>query len=305
MSITRANLVLLLTALIWGVSFIYQKAAMEYMGPFSFNAFRFLLGGLVLLPLIGWRKKQNTSPPNRKRKTNTTAMIKGGVLAGAILFIGAGLQQAGIQYTTIGNTGFITGLYIVFVPIIGLFLGHRYKNGIWGAVAMACLGLYLLSGMDGFNMAYGDLLVLVGAVFWAAHVLVVDHMSDHHDQIKFAALQFFTCSALSYLAALYMDDKAILFTFDEWKWVIMSGIMAVGIGYTLQVIGQTVSPPAQAAVIMSLESVFAAIAGYFYFDEILSTKALIGCALMFAGCLLAQRYPPLLIHDPQPSRATN
>ncbi len=286
MTVTRSNLILLLAAFIWGVSFIFQKDAMAYMGPFSFNAFRFLLGGLVLLPLIGWRK-------HKARKSHSPALIKGSVAAGALIFLGAGFQQTGIQYTTIGNTGFITGLYIIFVPIISLFMGNRYARGIWLAVAMASFGLYLLSGMDGFTMAYGDLLVLIGAIFWAFHVIIVDHMSDNHDQIKFAALQFFACAALSYLAALYVGDKAILLSFDEWKWVIISGILAVGLGYTLQVIGQTTSPPAQAAVIMSLEAAFAAIAGYFYYGEILSSKALIGCILMFTGCLLTQRFPPL------------
>ncbi len=286
MTVTRANLILLLAAFIWGVSFIFQKDAMEYMGPFSFNAFRFFLGGLVLLPLIRWRKKGEREP-------YSPALMKGAFLAGVLIFFGAGFQQIGIQYTTIGNTGFITGLYIVFVPIISLFFGHRYGNGIWFAVALACGGLYLLSGMDGFTMSYGDSLVLVGSIFWAFHVIVVDHMANNHDQLKFAALQFFVCAAFSYLAAIYMGDKVMLFTFDEWKWVIISGVLAVGMGYTLQVVGQTTSPPAQAAVIMSLEAVFAALAGYFYFEEILSIKALIGCILMFAGCLLTQRYPPL------------
>lgn len=287
MTIARSNLLLLLAALIWGSSFIFQKDAMAYMGPFSFNAFRFMLGALILLPLIGLRAK------TKARESKTPALMIGAFIAGALIFLGAGFQQFGIQYTTIGNTGFITGLYIAFVPILSLFLGYRYRHGIWFAVTLACIGLYLLSGMNGLTIAYGDLLVLIGAIFWAIHVIVIDHMTDHHDQIKFAALQFMVCSLLSYCAALYVGDKAFLFTFDEWKWVIISGILAVGIGYTLQVVGQTTSPPTQAAVIMSLEAVFAAIAGYFYYGEILDFRALLGCALMFTGCLLTQLYPPL------------
>lgn len=297
MSVSRSNLVLLLAAFIWGVSFVFQKIAMEYMGPFSFNAFRFLLGGLVLLPLIGWRSKR----PAKNKKPSSPALFGGGMLAGVLIFMGAGFQQTGIQYTTIGNTGFITGLYIIFVPVISLFMGHRYRHGIWGAIAIACLGLYLLSGMKDFTMAHGDFLVLMGAVCWAFHVIVVDHMAGSHDQIKFASLQFFACSALSYIVALYMDDKAMLVTFDQWKWVIISGVLAVGLGYTLQVIGQAVSPPVQAAVIMSLESIFAAIAGYFYYGEILGFWALVGCGLMFTGCLLSQLYPPLRKLQPSPS----
>lgn len=301
MTVTRSNFIILLAASIWGVSFVFQKAAMEYMGPFSFNAFRFFLGGLILLPLIGWRNGKE----RKIQKPYSSRLMIGAVLAGALIFLGAGFQQTGIQYTTIGNTGFITGLYIIFVPIISLFTGHRYKSGLWFAIALACLGLYLLSGMDGLNMAYGDFLVLLGAVFWAFHVIVVDHMSDNHDPIKFAALQFFACAILSYIAALYMDDKAILLTFDEWKWVIVSGVFAVGLGYTLQVIGQINSPPSQAAVIMSLEAVFAATAGYLFYDEILDLRALTGCALMFIGCLLTQRFPPLPKKEPHPSPTTN
>jgi len=299
MSIARSNLVLLLTAFIWGMSFIFQKIAMDYMGPFSFNAFRFLIGGLVLLPMIGGQ------PGKKAHRVWSPGLIKGAMLAGALIFLGAGFQQTGIQYTTLGNTGFITGLYIIFMPVISLFIGHRYKFGIWGAIAIACLGLYLLSGMAGFTMAYGDFLVLIGAVFWAFHVIVVDHMSNNHNRIGFAALQFFACAGLSYLAALYAGDKALLIIWDGWKWVMISGVLAVGLGYTLQVIGQTASPPAQAAIIMSLESIFAAMAGYVYFDEILGPKALIGAALMFAGCLLTQRYPPLPAKKFQPSRMTN
>ncbi len=289
MSITRANFILLLAAFIWGISFIFQKLAMEYMGPFSFNAFRFLLGGLVLLPIIQRHKQRKLPSP----KPYSVTLIRGAILAGSLIFFGASFQQMGIQYTTIGNTGFITGLYIIFVPLISLFLGHRYNRGIWLAIAMACSGLYLLSGMNGLTLAQGDFLVLIGAFFWAFHVIVVDHMASNHDQLKFAALQFFICAFLSYLAALYTGDKAFLLSFNEWKWVIVSGIFAVGLGYTLQVIGQTTSPPAQAAIIMSLESIFAALAGYFYFNELIDLRASIGCGLMFLGCLWTQRYPPL------------
>ncbi|MCF8474203.1 MAG: DMT family transporter [Emcibacter sp.] len=301
MSVTRSNSILLLAAFIWGVSFIFQKDAMAYMGPFSFNAFRFLLGGLILLPLA----RLEINGHGRTHKPYSPALIRGSLLAGFLIFLGSGFQQTGIQYTTIGNTGFITGLYIIFVPIMSLFLGYRYKKGLWLAILIACVGLYLLSGMNGFTMAYGDLLVLIGAIFWASHVIVVDHMADNHDQIKFAALQFFACAIFSYLAALYVGDKVMLFTFDEWKWVIASGILAVGIGYTLQVLAQTSSPPAQAAIIMSLESVFAAITGYFYYNEILSVSAMMGCVLIFTGCLLTQLYPPIQIKGDQPSRATN
>jgi len=301
MTITRANFILLLVSFIWGISFVFQREAMNYMGPFTFNAFRFLLGGLVLLPLIfkSGRHKRENGRSSRK------SMLKGALIAGALMFCGAGFQQYGIQHTSLANVGFITGLYIVFVPIIGIFMGQRYKHGIWLAILIAAAGLYLLSGVDGFQMAYGDILVLMGAIFWAFHVIVIDHMSSNHDQVSFAAMQFFACALLSYGAALATGDKAILLTLAEWKWVLVSGFVAVGLGYTLQVIGQTISPPTQAAVIMSLEAVFAALAGYIVYDETLGTKALIGCALMLGGCLMAQLFPPLNNKDVQPSRATN
>jgi len=263
------------------------------MGPFSFNAFRFLLGGLFLLPLVALRKKNKQIKP----KASSPALLKGGLIAGSLLFLGASFQQTGIQYTTIGNTGFITGLYIIFVPVISLFLGVRYHHKIWFAVALACAGLYLLSGMNGLHISDGDFLVLLGAIFWALHVIIVDHMSSRHDQIKFAALQFFTCAILSYLAAISTGDKMILLTFEEWKWVIVSGFLAIGIGYTLQVIGQTTSPAAQSAVILSLEAVFAALAGYVFYHEILGFRGYLGCGLMFIGCLLTQRYPPINLNE--------
>ncbi len=290
----QANGVLLFTAMIWGFGFIFQKYAMEYIEPFSFNAFRYIIGGLCLLPLVYFRSKSKSSKSKKRPPEKTSpALIKGAIIAGAAMFIGASLQQFGLLKTTVTNVSFITGLYIVIVPIIGLFLGHRYKAGIWVAISIAAGGLYLLSGMEGLSMGEGDFLVLCSTVSWACHVLLIDHLSGKFDGIKIAAGQFFACAAFSLIAAIYSNEKIIFTAWNEWKWVIASGLLPIGIGFTLQVVAQKYSPPAQAAIILSLESVFGAAAGYLFLEEILSFNGLIGAALMLAGCVLAQLFPPL------------
>jgi drug/metabolite transporter (DMT)-like permease len=209
------------------------------------------------------------------------------------MFIGASLQQFGLLKTTVTNVSFITGLYIVIVPLIGLFLGHRYKSGIWFAISIAAIGLYLLSGMGGFTIKEGDFLVFCSCFSWACHVLIIDYLSDRYDGLKIAAGQFFACAIFSFIAALFMGDNLILTTWNEWKWIIASGTLATGVGFTLQIIGQKYTPPAQAAIILSLESVFGALAGYLFFAEILSLQGFIGAGLMLLGCILAQFFPPL------------
>ncbi|WP_138380663.1 DMT family transporter [Luteithermobacter gelatinilyticus] len=285
----RPNLLLTLAALIWGVGFVFQKEAMAHMGPFMFNGLRFLIGGGVLLPLIYLQRHKRQRYGTRLSRP----LLRGAGLAGTIMFAAAALQQFGIVHTTVTNTGFITGLYMILVPVLGWFLGHRYRPGIWGAVLMACVGLYLLSGAGQVMPAYGDMLVFAGAVCWAAHVLTIDHLTTQYDQILIAMIQFMICGLLSCLAAFLAGETLPVTSAAAWTWILLSGILAVGIAFTLQVVGQAVAPPAQAAMLMNLEAVFAAAAGYMFFGEYLTPLALTGCALMLAGCVLAQRYPPL------------
>jgi len=289
MVLTRGNILLFGAALLWGFGFLFQKYGSEHMGPFAFNAFRFFLGALVVLPVIYFTRPSNKNKTQAKPLTKYTFI--GGICAGFAMFLAAFFQQYGIAYTTISNAGFITGLSVMFVPALGFFLKHRYPVGTWASIMLSCFGLYLLTGVDILQTSNGDFWILISAAFWAVHVLTIDKLTNHHRLLVIAAIQFFTCAILSYIGAFITDDKIILTTFDEWIWVIINGILVVGIGFTLQVLGQKTAAPGQAAIIISLEAVFAAIAGYLFLAELLSLKALIGCALMLTGCIAAQFFP--------------
>lgn len=228
-------------------------------------------------------------------------MIISSFIAGGALYAASAFQQIGLTTTTVSNTGFITGLYIVFVPLIGIFIGHRYKFGIWIAILIACSGLYLLSGMDGLSMRQGDLYILISAFFWACHLIIIDKVSNRHHPIAFAIRQFIVCGILSLITALILDERLLITAPIEWFYILISGSLAIAIGYTVQIIGQKVTPPSQAALIFSTEAIFSAVAGYLVLNEILGSKALIGAALMLGGSLMAQFYPPInhKVHEPK------
>lgn len=284
----RANLLLLLTAVIWGFAFVAQRSGMEHVGPFTFNAIRFFIGGLVLIPLMtGLDQRRRASGqvvvPLRQR-----ALLAGGLLAGAVIFAAATLQQMGIVYTTAGKAGFITSLYVVLVPLLGLALGHRPSAAVWIGAVLATVGLYFLTIEGGFIMAWGDLLVLVGAFLWAGHVLLIGRLSPGTDPVKLAFLQFMACAILSALAAVLTESVTSNDVRAALAPILYAGIMSVGVGYTLQVIAQGHTRPADAAIILSLEAVFAVIGGWFLLGEQLSARALFGCGLMLAGILISQ-----------------
>ncbi len=296
MTLAQSNLLLLGTAALWGGSFVFQKNAMDTMDPFIFNAMRFFLAGICLMP-IRYFRRGNISIMKGSDKRH---MLIGSFLAGAVMYCAVAFQQIGIKFTTVSNTGFITGLYIVFVPMIGIFIGHKYNYKIWLAILIACSGLYLLSGMEGFYMQQGDLFILISAFFWGAHLIIIDHISHRHHPIAFAIRQFFVCGILSVLSAIIMDERLLITSGVEWFYIFMSGAIAIAIGYTIQIYGQKVTPPSQTALIFSTEAVFAAVAGYFFLNETLGTKAFIGCALMLGGSLMAQFYPPLNHRSTEP-----
>lgn len=289
MTLAQSNLVLLLTAAMWGSSFVLQKMAMDIMEPFIYNALRFSLAAICLMPIRYFRRGNiDVIKSNDKRH-----MLIGSVAAGTIMFCAVAFQQVGIKDTTVANTGFITGLYIVFVPIIGVLLGHKYNPKIWLAILIACSGLYLLSGMDGFYMKKGDLFILISAFFWGSHLIVIDMVSNRHHPIAFAIRQFFICAVLSFIAALVTGESFLVPSVEAWFFIGASGIIAIALGYTLQIYGQKVTPPSQAALIFSTEAVFSALAGIYFLGEVLGSTALIGCVLMLGGSLMAQFYPPL------------
>lgn len=273
---------LLLVAIIWGFAFVAQRLGMESLGPFGFNALRFMLGACSLLPLLLFFKAPSSHCNKR--------LLKSGLLAGGVLFAGASLQQAGLVYTTAGNAGFITGLYIILVPVLGLLIGQTTIVNTWIGGLLAVAGLYLLSFQDLSTINFGDILELLGAICWAAHVLLIAKLAPKVDNLRLAISQFVVCAILSGLVALFIEADS--FTVDNallsWAPIAYAGLISVGIAYTLQIVAQKHAPPAHAAIIMSLEAVAAAFGGWLMLDEQFSTAGIAGCSFMLLGMLISQ-----------------
>jgi drug/metabolite transporter (DMT)-like permease len=282
----KGNILLLLAAMIWGFAFVAQRVGMEHVGPFTFNAVRFALGSLSLLPLIFLdRRSVLLSDEYKMREKNS---LRVGLVAGGILFIGASLQQIGLVYTTAGKSAFITCLYIIMVPIAGVFLKQKIAAGTWIGSALAVAGLFLLCVKTGFGIAYGDLLELLGAFFWTAHILLIDHFSPKVHTLQLACSQFIICSLLSLIAAVTREKLVMGAIVAAGVPILYGGVFSVGIAYTLQIAGQKQAAPSHAAIILSMETVFAAIGGYLLLGERLGPKELLGCFLMMGGMLLSQ-----------------
>lgn len=281
----QANLMLLVTAAIWGFAFVAQRVAMDHMGPFSFNAVRFLLGAASLLPLIWFfsRKKAVAITPAAK----TSIWLAGGV-AGAILFVAAALQQVGLLDTTAAKAGFITGLYMILVPFLGLFLRHVTGLNAWLGAVLALVGLYLLSINADFSMSRGDFLMFIGAIFWACHILWIDFIGRRVNALQLSAVQFLACGLLSSVAAFWQEAPTFASILLAWPAILFASFISVGLAYTLQVVAQKRAKPTHAAIIMSMEAVFAAIGGVVFLDENLPMRGWIGCGLMMTGMLLSQ-----------------
>jgi drug/metabolite transporter (DMT)-like permease len=290
-SLIKSQALLLLTAAIWGFAFVAQRAGMEHVGPFTFNAIRFALGSLALIPFLLLRKRSRRSAGHDVNADNFRVLLKGGCLAGGILFAGASLQQVGIVYTTAGKAGFITGLYVIIVPLLGFLIGRRPGGITWLGAALAVAGLYLLSITAGFTIGQGDLLVLVSAVAWAAHVMVIGWLSPQVDALSLACLQYAVCSLLSWVGALAAEEIVFEAVGHALIPILYAGLLSTGVAYTLQVVAQRRVPTANAAIIMSLEAVFAGIGGWLLLSEILSPRGLTGCILMLAGMIVAQLDP--------------
>ena len=284
----KADVLLLLTATIWGFAFVAQRVGMEYVGPFTFNAVRFALGSLSLLPLILFLQKRQPDTRQRSDGANKKSVLFGGILAGSALFAGASLQQAGLVYTSAGKAGFITGLYVVIVPLLGLFWRQHPRIGTWLGGILAAIGLYFLSINEEFSISFGDLLVLIGAFFWAGHVLLIGWLAPQVNSLKLASAQFAVCSLLSFLTALAIETMSFASIWQAAVPILYGGLGSVGIAYTLQVIAQRDAHPAHAAIILSFEGVFAAIGGWLLLGEMLSLRGLFGCALMLAGILFSE-----------------
>lgn len=281
----RSSLLLLLTAMIWGFAFVAQRAGMEYLGAFTYNGIRFSLGSLSLIPVI----KVFAKPSNDNvDKENSKLVIKYGVIAGCILFIGATLQQVGLLYTTAAKAGFITTLYIVIVPILGLFLKQKSSASIWLGAIIATLGLYFLSIDENLTIGFGDLLQLIGAIFWAIHILVIGSFTSKVDSLKLSSMQFATCGILSFIVAFIFEDIQMANILKSAVPILYGGFMSVGVAYTLQVVAQKNAKASHAAIAMSMESVFAAIGGILLLGEKLPARGVMGCILMLSGMLISQ-----------------
>ena len=254
----KSDALLLTTALIWGFAFVAQRVGMDYVGPFTFNGIRFAIGSLSLLPLVLMSREQRTATNHILPPPGLKAILFGGGALGLALFSGASLQQIGLVYTTAGKAGFITGLYVIMVPILGFFWKQQPKIGTWIGAFLAAIGLYLLSVSEKFTIELGDLLVLIGAFFWAAHVLIIGWLSPRINPIKLAFSQYVACSILSLITASIVEVITLRSIFEAAIPILYGGLLSVGIAYTLQVVAQRDAHPAHAAILLSLEAVFAA-----------------------------------------------
>jgi len=286
----RADGLCLVTALIWGLAFVAQRMGMEHLGPMAYNGIRFALGAAVLAPLA-LRSMRYPPPAPFLPGGDLGFPWFRGMLAGAVLFAGASLQQVGLQYTTAGKAGFITGLYVVLVPLLGLFFRQRPARGdVLGAVA-AAIGLYFLSVTEEFTLAPGDGLELLGAFFWAGHVLLIGWMSPRTRALPLAMAQYLVCSLLSLLWAFLFEAVTWAGIWGAAMPILYGGVLSVGLAYTLQVVAQRDANPTHAAILLSFETVFAALGGALLMGERLGTRELFGCALMFGGMLASQLWP--------------
>jgi drug/metabolite transporter (DMT)-like permease len=301
----RADFLLLLTSCIWGFAFVAQRSGMDYMGPFTFNGIRFLLGSLSLLPLILYRKKRAGSrngdetqepevqPAVQSRQPGLGKGIQKNILpslaAGTCLFVAASLQQVGIIYTTAGHSGFITGLYVVLVPVFGIFLGKKTGLPTWVGAVFTLTGLYCLSTAGNIgSINSGDIITAVSAVFWTLHVLIIDALVQKTDPLILSSGQFAWCGLFSLIIALCTESFRAASVTAGLIPLLYGGLGSVGVAYTLQVIAQRDAPPAHASIILCLEGVFAAIGGVIILSEPLGPWTLLGFALMFCGMLTTQ-----------------
>ena len=291
-STLKNSLLLLLTATIWGVAFVAQSVSMDYIGGFTFNAVRNIIGAITLIPVILIFSKKDSAteqnPADRQKARKT--LITGGICCGILLCLASNFQQFGIKYTTVGKAGFITACYIIIVPIIGLFLKKKCSPFIWIAVLLSLGGLYLLciSPGEGFSIGKGDALVLICAVLFSFHILTVDHFSPLVDGVKMSCIQFLVCGVLSGIPALIFENPNITNILQAWMPILYAGILSCGVAYTLQIVGQKGMNPTVASLIMSLESCISVIAGWLILGQNLSGREIFGCVLMFGAIILAQ-----------------
>ena len=279
----RANSLLLITAVIWGGGFVAQRLGMQELGPYIFNGFRFLVGALTLVPIIVIRKNRN---PGNKADFKRTLLI--GSAAGLFLFFGATFQQLGLVYTTAGKAGFVTGLYVIIVPLLGMLWGDRAPVQTWLGAVFAVVGLYFLSATQGLKLDQGDSYVLLGALFWAGHVQFIARFSPRVDPIRLSFVQALFTSLISFGIGFFVEEFQLQQILAVAIPILYGGVISIGLAYTLQVIAQQDAKPAHAAILLSLESVFAVFWGWLLIGEVLTPRALFGSLLMLGGMTISQ-----------------
>lgn len=285
----KGTAMLLLTAFIWGIAFVAQSDGMNYVGPFTFNCIRMVIGGLVLIPCIFILGRiKGSHPEKRLDRENKKYMFIGGILCGIALGTAAALQQIGIQYTTVGKAGFITAMYIIIVPILGIFFKRKAGLRIWISVVIAVAGLYLLCMSGSLKIGKGDVLVLLCALVFSVHILLIDYFSPKTEGIKMSCVQFLTAGIISAVPMFLLEKPEISDITAAWLPILYAGVLSCGVAYTLQVIAQKDADPTVASLILSLESVFSVLAGWVILGQALSGREILGCVLMFAAIILAQ-----------------
>ena len=282
---------LILTALIWGCAFVAQSVGMDYVGPFTFNSVRAMIGGwvlLLLLPLLDRMKKQPKEALRLERKAQRKTLLMGGLVCGTLLAVASSLQQVGLVDTTAAKAGFITALYIVLVPILGIFMRKRPSFLIWVSVAVAAVGMYLLCITEGFRIGRGDVFMLMCALAFSFHIIAIDYFSPRVDGVRLSMIQFFVCAVWCAFPMFFSEKPAVSDILRAWLPILYAGVLSCGVAYTLQIIGQRNMNPTVASLILSLESVFSCLAGWLILGQALSARELSGCALVFLAILLAQ-----------------
>lgn len=287
----RGALLLTLTAFIWGVAFVAQSVGMDYLGPCAFNGVRNFIGGAALLPVIAFASRLRREPSTGEAASpagGKKQLLLWGGACGVLLGSASLLQQAGLQTASAGKAGFLTALYIVIVPVLGVVLGRRPGLKVWAGVVLALCGAYLLSVKGGEGIALGDLLVMGSAVLYSLHILVIDFVPSQVDGVKLSCVQFFVAGVLSMALALALESFTLSDILSAWIPLLYTGLISSGVGYTLQILGQRTVNPTVASLIMSLESVFAALAGWVLLRQPLSPREIAGCVLVFLAVVLAQ-----------------
>lgn len=292
----RNSFLLLLAAIIWGSAFVAQSVGMEHVGPFTFTFTRSIIGGIVLIPVIVLFRKTD-SIASKTRTAGIQGITKyewlGGICCGIALCAASNFQQIGMLHTTVGKAGFITALYVVIVPILGLFLKKRVPALIWLCVALSVVGLYLLCMPKGaFALGEGDILVLICALLFSFHILIIDYFSPKGDGVVISCIQFWVCGILSGIMMLFVENPSIANIMDA-KWSILyAGALSSGVAYTLQVVAQKNVNPTVASLIMCLESVVAVLAGWLILGDQMTAREIAGCIFMFVAIVLAQLPTP-------------